>query len=144
MNNQNEKYFKAYIGKNYDKIVNQKFSIPAFFLGGLYLFYRKATLVGIIYTIIYAVCQLMNKNISLICCLIAMTALGLTFKKIYLKHVEKEISKLKNKTASEEELIKLCNEKGGTASAILTTIGWFFYYGMLLLFLSLLITAIFK
>ena len=46
-----EEYYKHFIGDNYYTFRN-KFNIAAFFLGGLYLFYRKQYIFGTIFIII--------------------------------------------------------------------------------------------
>lgn len=47
-----EKLLKTYIGKNYEKIIEKKFSLPAFFLGEIYFVYRKMYLKGFLYFLI--------------------------------------------------------------------------------------------
>ena len=39
-----EELLKAYVGNNYESIANGGFNIAAFFLGGIYLLYRKCYL----------------------------------------------------------------------------------------------------
>ena len=47
-----EYYIKAYVGENYEKLVNSKYSIPTLLFGGFYFFYRKLWIYAIIWTII--------------------------------------------------------------------------------------------
>jgi hypothetical protein len=47
-----EKYFKLYIGNNYNQITTKKFNTAAFIFGGVYLIYRKCYLLGFAWTIV--------------------------------------------------------------------------------------------
>ncbi len=110
-----EELIKAYIGKNYEKISQKSFSLPAFFLTSIYLLYRKLyiyTLILIIGSIVLSFIPL----ISLISSLLISIVLGLKFNEIYLEEVKRkvEIIKLENKTATKEELLDICSKKGGT------------------------------
>lgn len=118
-NNQNiindDMLITAYIGKNADKVVNSNFSICAFFFGGIYYAYRKLWLYCLIFPLINII--LSKSLLKFIIYLIINIVLASNFKKIYLKHVYKQITKIKNenqnKTAS--ELLEICRKKGGTS-----------------------------
>lgn len=114
-----EKLLIIYIGNNYEKIIKEKFSIPALFLQYFYVFYRKVYIPGIIYTILITITP---SNLVYIWIIVGIF-LGIFFNKLYISYAKNRINKIKeeNKNLSENELLNLCKQKGGTSvlSAIL-------------------------
>lgn len=103
-NDNNEEFKKAYMGNLYEKVTqNKKFSIPAFFFGGIYFFYRKLYLFGFIFTLLS--CLPIINNI--IC--------GFVFYPLYKSSVNKKLNKYKNVTQNPNQLIDLAKNKGGTS-----------------------------
>lgn len=123
-----EKMISSYVGVNYEKIKNQKFSVPAFFLSWLYMGYRKFYKLLLIYVIPITILSiiLIEDLLTLIYIPFAILA-GIKFNKWYLDDVKKQINKIKmsNPQVSESELISICSKKGGTSIVpiILTFIG---------------------
>ncbi|MBP3461288.1 MAG: DUF2628 domain-containing protein [Bacilli bacterium] len=113
----------AYIKKNQDKILKNKFSIPAFIFNGYYLLYRKIYGLGFLICFITSLLLMaytyFKNNIILYITVMLMfiisILLGLFTNKNYLEKCYKEITKIKKINKSEEELIKKCNKKGGTS-----------------------------
>ena len=114
-----EKLLNIYIGNNYEKIIKEKFSIPALFLQYFYVFYRKVYIPGIIYTILITI----TPSSLVYIWIIVGIFLGVFFNKLYISYAKNRINKIKeeNKNLSENELLNLCKQKGGTSilSAIL-------------------------
>jgi membrane protein len=114
-----EKLLNIYIGNNYEKIIKEKFSIPALFLQYFYVFYRKVYILGIIYTILITI----TPSSLVYIWIIVGIFLGVFFNKLYISYAKNRINKIKeeNKNLSENELLNLCKQKGGTSilSAIL-------------------------
>lgn len=116
--NINEALVNAYIGTGdkVDKLKNGSFSWCAFFFGPLYFMYRKMVGLGIAILLLETVIASLSIPLS-VCLLIDViisVSLGLLFKKLYVKHVEKETEKIKNSNATktDEEIITLCTKKG--------------------------------
>lgn len=103
--NVDEELVRFYVGEKYDKIKNSSFSIPTFFLGSLYLFYRKMYLYGWLMMLLGPLA------------FVGYIIFAIKFKDIYIKHVNKKVNKikLKNSNLSNEELKNICSKKGGTS-----------------------------
>lgn len=107
----------AYIGKNADKLKNGTFSANTFFLGSLYVLYRKMWLLGIGWLVVNAIVGAFLEPVSSAISIALSVVLGLKFKNLYLKHVIEEVNKIKieNNNATREELMMICTNKGGTS-----------------------------
>ena len=107
-----EEYYKNYIGDNYYNFKN-KFNIFAFIFGGLYIFYRKQYLFGTIFILIIVSSIIFSPVIAFILHLL----LGITFNQNYLRYSNKKARQIKmnNLNKSKEEILRMCNEKGGTS-----------------------------
>lgn len=110
----NDDYLKAYIGKNYDKIIKQKFSIPTFIFGPLYFLYRKMYIYAPVYLLLLI---LLGPITTLI--------ISFFFNKIYIYHANKKIKEIKQKynTESEEQILEHCKKSGGRNIIIPILIG---------------------
>ncbi len=115
-NSLDEKLLILYIGDNYQKIMLQKFSIPALFFSWLYTLYRKVYIPSIIGMAIVSILGFLPNSIYYIIVLIFLIVLGINFNKWYIVYVKKQIQKIKtnNPNASENELINICRKQGGT------------------------------
>lgn len=116
----------AFIGEKYDKLINQKFSIWAFLFGTLYFAYRKMLLMGILVgtvmtIILNSINELIEKStlLSLLIYIAMGIIYGIIFPKIYINWVDKKITKIKDKTSDERELIYQCKHKGGTSVGLI-------------------------
>lgn len=118
----NEALVNAFIDKNCDKIKNGKFNIGAFFLGSLYLFYRKMYL----YAILLMALEIGTTLLFPIGGLLVNILLAIFINKIYVSFSNKKVNNIiaKNPNLSQNELIEICKKQGGTSilSAILSTI----------------------
>lgn len=106
----------AYIGKNAEKIKTKKFSLPTLFLGAYYLIYRKIWLYGFVWVIGGSIIAVFLPAISKYLPFAIGVYFAIEFKKIYLKHVGKQVEKIKSENLgkSDAELIAICSRKGGT------------------------------
>lgn len=115
-----EQLISAYIGQNYDKIMKQKFSFSAFFLNWIYMLYRKiygvAVIIGIIFIIIGHFLPLIQMPILILIMIVS----GMNFNKWYVSYVKKQVENIKNNNPNQtsDELISLCQKKGGTSVGI--------------------------
>lgn len=152
----NEFQKEAFVGKKYEKIMRQKFSVPTLFLGSLYWAYRKMILEAfgllavksIITFILSAISTPIVENIvrkdsanSAVVALIAMIIIylivtvtigifsGFIFRTLYEKFVERTVRKIVDKDVSDSEYeeTEKCRKKGGTS--ILFAILFFFISG---------------
>jgi len=127
---------QIFIGKNYEKIMKQKFSIPGFFLGPFYMAYRKMFGFAIIYTIVVSVINVALSIIHPILGWIATIAFwiiyGFLANRLYIKHAVKQINKLIIKRPPNTSIDYMCNKKGGTSvGLVFALIGIFFIIGLI-------------
>lgn len=144
--NNDEELIKAYIGKNADKLMNQKGGIlSALLLGPIYLIYRKMYLMGliwVIYFIFYAVVLRYTAEAAVVMdfseklLAVIYIIMPFIFKPIYLNHVKKSVNKIKNESSNRsfDELKSICSQKGSTSAgmAVLCVIAialFFFFFG---------------
>ena len=112
-----EGLLRIYIGPNCDKIMSGKFSIPAFFLGPLYITYRKMWILSIIYLLEILLQFKLNSLICLIIPLITNIILAFTFNKLYMGSCMNKIRIIKSKIKDKEEQKYECARKGGSSLA---------------------------
>ena len=105
----NEKYERAFVGREYDSFKNDIFNIGAFFLGPIYLLYRKMYLITFIYIII-----------SFTIPLISDILLGFLINSLYLKHVKSKVKSIRdsNSFLSTESILEMCEKKGGVSFVV--------------------------
>ncbi len=121
-NNQNSSYnsdedlVRAYIGPNADEMLKENFSFCSFFWGALYAFYRKMWILGSLWILANVILIMILRTLSSILVFGITIFMAITFKKYYIKHVREEVDKIKkeNPGKSQNELIEICNKKGGT------------------------------
>lgn len=108
---------KAFIGPNYDKIKQEKFSFPAFFFGFYYLLYRKMWLYTLAWITIIILASIFISEYMIVLNVGMSILIGIFFNKFYIKHVSKKIDKIKanNQDKTQEELLKICKKKGGNS-----------------------------
>ena len=133
-----EEFKKAWMGTLYEKANRRKFSIPAFFFGGIYYLYRKLYLFGFIFTLItcavsligiYATFSSLTNMLgtpslsSAILPMLLTTLLPIiinivyafAFYPLYKGDVNKKLEKYKVETQSPAQLLDIANKKGGTS-----------------------------
>ena len=118
-----DELLEDYVGKNYEKISKRKFNLSALFLGSLYLFYRKMTLLGILVSILsivlYIIGLLINPILIFILSLVLSLILCFMFNKLYIDNAKKSIDKIKKKYTNKSisEIKEICKKNGGTSIA---------------------------
>ena len=107
----------AYIGNNSDKIIEGKFSVPAFFFGAYYLLFRKMWLYGISWIVLIIAGEIFIPDYVSFISLALAIIMGITFNRMYLQTIDQKIDKLKqlNMDKNKQELLKICKQKGGTS-----------------------------
>lgn len=136
-NNENNNYsivsdedlIKAYVGDNYEKISNNSFSLPTFFLGIFYFLYRKMYLYSFFLFLGFIISSILFDNYIYIIEIVISILLSINFSKIYMSFVKKKVNKIKIENGSKDnnELLVLCKKKGGTsiASVLITFFSFF-------------------
>ena len=110
---------KSFIGKNYEKIINNKFNIHAFLFDDVYYFYRKMYLYAFVIIIIKMLLLLFATTTShilivyFILLLILKIIIGYTTNYVYLRYAKDQIKKLFN-VYSSNKIEKQAIKKGGT------------------------------
>ncbi len=124
----NDYLLQCYIGDNYYPITNNIYNISAGFFGGLYLFYRKLYLYGIIIFLIDFVSISIFKLYFIP--VILRIVMLFSFNKLYIYWSKKKIEQIKQQNSSENpSMIKnQCRVNGGINSkgiliGIITDIG---------------------
>lgn len=113
-----EKYFKLFIGNNYDRITKREFNYAAFLFGGAYLVYRKSYLLGITWIIINLIflilLPLLNVDIYIVLGIIFIShvACGYAANPSYINYVGTKIIEYRSK--SKNDLKDVLITKGGT------------------------------
>ena len=109
-------YRMAFIGKNKESIIKNKFSVPALFFGPLYLIYRKMYVLGItLQVIIYVLMLTLGEDGSAIQMFINLF-LAIKFNSLYLNFVNKQVKKIRenNNDKSSTEILNICKKQGNT------------------------------
>lgn len=133
------KLLRAYIGKNYESIVNKRFNVFGFVFTFFYALYRKMYFLSFLFLIcILGLIFIKNLIVILIIYILLSIGMGLFFNKIYIYFVKRKINKikLKNNDLSFYELKDICSLKGGTdfrnvfnsILVIIVTCGSFFIF----------------
>lgn len=135
-----DSFRKAWMGKLYSKAQKRKFSIPAFFFGGLYFLFRKLYLIGIIILLItitlptLAIVPMFSEKFDIAALLSSSSILsivslllnilyGFLFYPLYKKHIENKLKKYKNEAQNPSQLIDIASHKGGT-SILAVIVSW--------------------
>ena len=107
---------QTYVGANSDKMTSG-FSWCTAFFGIYYMVYRKMySLAAICYIINIITITLLPKFENIISLVIGIVV-AMIFKEMYMKKVTKKVEKIqeKNQGKTHEELLKICEKKGGTS-----------------------------
>lgn len=133
-----DQFLSIFIGPNCDKFANNVFSLPAFFFGPCYFFYRKLYLVGF-FLMILTYIFLGN---SLLAILVAGVIEGIIFYPIYRSWAVQTVSSIREENANlpEQQQKELCRQAGGTS-----VVGIFICLGisLALTVINLLISLVF-
>ena len=124
---------RAYVGPEYDNIINSKFSFLTFLLGPIYLMYRKLYLIAIIS--FFVGWGDMGIIINLV--------FAFLFTNLYSNQVKKKVQeiKVKNPDATHEQLCEIARKKGGTNIAAAILMGLFYLF--IIIIFTLIIVYLF-
>lgn len=112
-NNVDSYLVRKYIGANADKLLGNTVNVPAFFFSGLYYFYRKMYLYGIVFLIIdIAILFLPYYYFWL---LVFRLLLLFSTNKIYISSVYNDVQFIKesNKDKKRDDIARECSRSGG-------------------------------
>ena len=121
-----EKYKEVFVGKKYEKIINQKFSIFTLLFGPYYWAYRKLLLPALILlavnSLIIFISLLVIKSpiafgVYFPLAFLVQIIAAFMFRNIYNSYAEKKVKKIidADVSDSESEELELCKKRGGTS-----------------------------
>lgn len=116
--NSDERLIAAYIGSNYEKITTRKFNFAAWFFSVFYILYRKMYIQGsLLFLGFTLLISFLGNEISTILIAVLLIVIGFIFNKVYVNYVKKQVELIKNNNpnSSEDELVNICKNKGGTS-----------------------------
>ncbi|MBO5475928.1 MAG: DUF2628 domain-containing protein [Bacilli bacterium] len=122
-----EKYFRLFIGSNYELITQKRFNYAAFFLCGIYLLYRKCYVLGAAWTVINLIflilLPLLNVHIfiTLAVILISHIICGFVANQSYVNYVGAKIVEYRSK--DKNNLKDILIRKGGTDILVSSVVG---------------------
>ena len=133
---------EIFIGKNVSKITKAGISWPSFFLGPVYLLYRKMYLYGIAVWVILAISSMFLPSFVSIIYFAIGAAIGIKFNAYYMKHAQEQIAKIKreNSSISHEQLVLMCSKKGGT-SIIATLLPGVLFFAIIVIMVILQLSS---
>ena len=119
----------SYSGKNAAGL-KEGFSLLTFFFGLFYVLYRKMWLLGFIWFTVNISANLFLSSLAPVIKFLANIIIAFRFKSLYLKHVKEQVNKIKaeNPDKTTEQLMLICNQKGGTTimPVVIITLLYFF------------------
>jgi len=122
----NQEYDKdliiSFMGLNYDKLINSKFSWSTFFFGYIYFLYRKMFIYGIILYVVELI--LLFTNLFIFSFLLRLL-LAVLFPQIYSNFVGNKIKMIitNNPNKTKDELKQICSKTGDT-SILMVVLGY--------------------
>ena len=107
---------ELYVGDKYSKFANTNFNIWAFLFGGVYFFYRKMILYGIIEILAFTVCTTCIESEYSYFVPFLINCLGaFLVNDLYLNHSRQKIQNIINKNEKPEVRIMKCMKSGGAS-----------------------------
>ncbi len=115
--NNDDELIKTYIGKNAEKLMDNKFSWCSFLFSTMYYLYRKMWLIGVCWLVGSSIITSYLPTYGPSIIFIGNIIMAIQFKKLYLKNVKEKVEKIKSENIgkSREELLSICRNKGGVA-----------------------------
>lgn len=114
---------KAYIGDNYNKFITNKFNIYCFFLGGIYLTYRKKYGGILLFLLFFTLFYNFYSNIFILIALILLYFLvnyylSKSFNEKYMNKVYDDCMRVNEeyKNRNDIEIIRICRTQGGVSA----------------------------
>lgn len=107
---------ELYVGDKYSKFANTNFNIWAFLFGGVYFFYRKMILYGIIEILAFTVCTTCIESEYSYLVPFLVSGLGaFIVNDLYLNHCRQKIQNIINKNENPDVRIMKCMKSGGSS-----------------------------
>ena len=127
-----EKFLRAYIGEDYEKIRNKNFNLLAAILNWAYVLYRKLYVTGIFGLLLTEIVILKYPKFAIFYAIFVVLLLGFGFNKYYLFFSKLAIKKQKNRFEGSDDysMEKILSRKGGV-NVILTLIIYLIFLGIL-------------
>jgi len=128
-NIENEFLVKLFIGKKYEKFVNNKFNWCAFLFSGIYMCYRKSYMMVIYYLLCMFFLKLFGMNLlNFLLNFLLNLYCGFRFNKAYIDSAYKKVNKIRKKyqNLNSDEIIQLIKLLGG--ASIANVLFFFIYY----------------
>lgn len=105
---------ELYVGNKYSKFANTSFNTWAFLFGGIYFFYRKMILYGLIEILALVICSTCIKSEFSYLIPFLINGLGAFLANdLYLSHSRNKIQNIINKNENPDIRIMKCMKKGG-------------------------------
>lgn len=111
-----DELIKNYIGKNAEKLMDNKFSWCSFLFSTMYFLYRKMWFLGLCWLVGSSILTSFLPTYGATLVFVGNIVMAVQFKKLYINHVKEQINKIKSENLgkSREELNSICRNKGGT------------------------------
>lgn len=107
---------ELYVGNKYSKFANTSFNIWAFIFGGIYFFYRKMILYGLIEILALVICSTCIESELSYLIPFLINALGaFLVNDLYLSYSRNKIQNIINKNENPDIRIMKCMKKGGSS-----------------------------
>ena len=134
-----DQYASAYIGEDYDWIVEKSINIYALLLSWMYFVYRKLYIIGILGLVLTGFAIHAGTMVLIPYIVIVMILSGLFFNKIYLWVINGRVSRIKDlySDLDGDEIIDICRKKGGVSVIKALIIFFLFLCIMLLTYITI-------
>ena len=105
-----EKYFKAYMGSDFDRIRKQKFSFSTLLFGPFYFIQKQMLVYGLLWLFCLIVINHYQPELTEIAYFLSNMFIATKFKQIYISFVDKKIEKIKLQSLdlTTDEIMKKC------------------------------------
>ena len=112
-----DQYARAYIGEDYDWIVEKKINIFALLLSWMYFVYRKLYVIGILGLVLTGFAIHAGTMVLIPYIVIVMLLSGIFFNQIYLFIINGRVSRIKDlySDLDGDEVKEICRKKGGVS-----------------------------
>ena len=119
-----EALLRIYVGNNYEKLSKGSFSLPTFFFGMYYLFYRRVYAISVPALVLLAVSyftKLPTMAISVLMGIITIV-ISLFFKKLYMNRAKRFVASLQASNLSNTDKKRRARNNGGVDNRVFIVI----------------------
>ena len=134
-----DQYARAYIGEDYDWIVEKPINVYALLLSWMYFVYRKLYLIGIAGLVLTGLIIHTSTLVLVPYIVIVMILSGLYFNRIYLWVINGRVSRIKDTymDLDGDEVKEICRRKGGVSVLKALIVFFIFLCVMILSFVTI-------